>query len=244
MNPPRVQPEDYIDFLIATPKAAQRGRGRRRATRRPGAAGPRRLHPAAAPASSPTPRPSGPRPSPRSSSPAASWSSTTPTLDKPYARRSTWSPGTGPASTTPSSAGINLVALLWTDGDRHIPCDYRIYDKADGRTKNDHFGDMLRRAHARGFAPGCVLFDGWYASLENLKLVRGLGWRWLTRLKAQPPGEPRPAGASCRCRRTAIAAAGHGGLAAGVRAGPGIRDRRPRRRHRVLGDQRPGDGRT
>ncbi len=29
-----------------------------------------------------------------------------------------------------------------------------------------------------------MLFDGWYASLENLKAIRGLGWRWLTRLKA------------------------------------------------------------
>jgi putative transposase len=35
--------------------------------------------------------------------------------------------------------GINLITLLWTDGDRKIPRDYRFYDKADGRTKNDHF---------------------------------------------------------------------------------------------------------
>ena len=38
-------------------------------------------------------------------------------------------------------------------------------------------------AKARGFAPECVLFDGWYASLENLKQVRDFGWIWLTRLK-------------------------------------------------------------
>ena len=70
------------------------------------------------------------------------------------------------------------------DGDRHIPCDYRLYDKdADGLTKNDHFAAMLRVARERGFAPDYVAFDGWYSSLENLKLIRGLGWRWLTRLK-------------------------------------------------------------
>ena len=34
-----------------------------------------------------------------------------------------------------------------------------------------------------GFAPECVAFDSWYASLENLKAVRGHGWRWLTQLK-------------------------------------------------------------
>ena len=106
------------------------------------------------------------------------------TLDKPYARTiglvtKHWS-GKRHAVVD----GINLTTLLWTDGDRHIPCDYRLYDKAkDGLTKNDHFRAMLLTAGDRGFAPGCVAFDGWYSSLENLKLIRGLGWRWLTRLK-------------------------------------------------------------
>jgi hypothetical protein len=73
--------------------------------------------------------------------------------------------------------GINLVTLLWTDGDRHIPCDYRIYDKAkDGLTKNDHFRAMLEEAKTRGFAPECVCFSSLYASLMNLKAVRGHGW--------------------------------------------------------------------
>src|SRR5581483_8554899 len=106
------------------------------------------------------------------------------TLDKPYARsieRVTrhWS-GKHHAVVR----GINLVALLWTDGDRQIPCDYRVLDPADGRTKNDHFADLIRHAHTRGFRPRCVLFDGWYASLDNLKLIRGCGWTWLTRLKS------------------------------------------------------------
>ena len=81
--------------------------------------------------------------------------------------------------------GIGLVTLLWTDGDRHLPCDYRLYDKAsDGRTKNDHFRAMLAAAAGRGFAPECVLFDSWYAGVENLKACRSLGWHWLTRFKA------------------------------------------------------------
>ena len=42
--------------------------------------------------------------------------------------------------------GINLITLVWTDGDRVVPCDYRVYDKAkDGLTKNDHFLAMLKR---------------------------------------------------------------------------------------------------
>ena len=26
--------------------------------------------------------------------------------------------------------GINLITLLWTEGDRHIPLDYRFYEKS------------------------------------------------------------------------------------------------------------------
>ncbi|TYT73963.1 IS701 family transposase [Desulfobotulus mexicanus] len=81
--------------------------------------------------------------------------------------------------------GINLITLLWTDGDRIIPCDYRIYNKEqDGKTKNDHFSDMLLKAKNQGFEPSYVLFDSWYSGLENLKVIRKYGWYWLTRLKS------------------------------------------------------------
>jgi putative transposase len=80
--------------------------------------------------------------------------------------------------------GINLMTLLWTDGDRHIPVDYRLFDKGhDQLTKNDHFCQVLEEAHRRGFQPRCVAFDGWYASLPNLKKIRSFHWIWLTRLK-------------------------------------------------------------
>lgn len=106
------------------------------------------------------------------------------TLDKHYAKK------IGPVGRHWSGKhkrvvwGINLITMVWTDGDRTVPCDYRIYDKAaDGLTKNDHFRAMLDEAKARGFAPRCVAFDSWYASLENLKAVRGHGWTFLTQLK-------------------------------------------------------------
>ena len=82
--------------------------------------------------------------------------------------------------------GINLITLLWTEGDRHIPLDYRFYKKSvDGATKNDHFRSMLTMAKERGVAPRCVVFDGWYSALENLKVIRNYGWIWLTRQRAQ-----------------------------------------------------------
>ena len=42
---------------------------------------------------------------------------------------------------------------------------------------------MLTTAKARGFEPRYVSFDSWYTALENLKLVRSFGWRWLARMK-------------------------------------------------------------
>src|SRR5438105_7479392 len=107
------------------------------------------------------------------------------TLDKPYARSMDlvcwhWS-----GKHRAVVKGINLLTLLWTDGDRHVPCDYRLFDKKkDSLTKNDHFSAMLRKAHQRGFQPACVVFDSWYAGLPNLKLIRSFDWLWLTRLKS------------------------------------------------------------
>jgi len=81
--------------------------------------------------------------------------------------------------------GIDLVSLLWTDGDILCPCDYRLVNPADGKrvTKNDHFQAMLEVAKQRGFKPRCVLFDSWYSGLENLKAVREHGWAFLTRVR-------------------------------------------------------------
>ena len=81
--------------------------------------------------------------------------------------------------------GISLTTLLWTDGDQHIPCDYRLYEKqVDGKTKNDHCREMLTEAVRRGFEPRCVAFDSWFSSIANLKHIRDLGWVWLTRLRS------------------------------------------------------------
>jgi hypothetical protein len=105
------------------------------------------------------------------------------TLDKPYARHIDLVTRHWSGKHHGVVHGINLITLLWTDGDRKIPVDYRVYSKSDGKTKHDHFWEMLLMARGRGFSPRYVLFDGWYASLENLKQVRDHGWHWLTRLK-------------------------------------------------------------
>ena len=74
-------------------------------------------------------------------------------------------------------SGINLITLMWTDGDTHIPCDYRLYNKQqDNLTKNDHFQSLIAAADERGFRPECV------TSLKNLKTIGKYQWHWLTQL--------------------------------------------------------------
>ena len=106
------------------------------------------------------------------------------TLDKPRAKPIDLVGHHGSGNHHAVVRGINRITAVWSDGDRLDPCDYRVYHKAgDGKTKNDHFADLLTVAHARGFRPRAVLFDGWYASVENLKKVRALGWTFVTRFQ-------------------------------------------------------------
>lgn len=106
------------------------------------------------------------------------------TLDKPYAAKMALVTRHWSGKHHRVVQGINLISLVWTDGLSRLPCDFRVYNKAqDGLSKNDHFVHMVQQAKARGFAPELVLFDSWYASLTNLKRVRDCGWDWLTQLK-------------------------------------------------------------
>lgn len=82
--------------------------------------------------------------------------------------------------------GIGVVNLVHTDGVDYYPIDFRIFaPKSDGKTKNDHLRDMLINAVAnKRVRAKRVLFDSWYASVENLKLVVRLGLVFVTTLKS------------------------------------------------------------
>ncbi len=81
--------------------------------------------------------------------------------------------------------GIAVVNLVHSDGKEFAPIDYRIYaPDQDGKTKNDHFHDMLIAAkHDKGIAANTVLMDSWYASVDNLKLIHRMGMVFVTTLK-------------------------------------------------------------
>lgn len=184
MNPPKVTDEDYINFIIATPRevtATFAERVQPESTNAPAHDAftrlLQRLEPDAetlwAEARTQIDFESGMLILDDS------------TLEKPYSQFNAlvyrhWS-----GKQKEVVSGINLMTLLWTDGVRCVPVDYRVFDKdRDGKTKNDHFSEMLLTAFERGFKPALVCFDSWYASIENLKLCRSLGWHFLTRLKA------------------------------------------------------------
>ena len=207
MARPKVSDADFIDFLIATPRQATATEAQR--TQPAGAARPaahdaytRLLH----------------RLEP---DPEALWEEAEPlvvkakgvlviddsTLDKPHARHIELVTRHWSGKHHEVVLGINLITLLWTDGDRKVPVDYRLFSKADGKSKHDHFWEMLLVAKGRGFSPEYVLFDGWYASLENLKQVRDHGWHWLTRLKGNRQVTPEDRA----CRALDEVAFGNGG---------------------------------
>jgi putative transposase len=113
------------------------------------------------------------------------------TLDKPYAEKMDLVTRHWSGKHHRVVMGINLITTLWTDGDKLIPCDFRVYDKPmgaegpfGGKDKNEHMRDMLTAAKQRGFSPRYAVFDSWYTALDNLKLVRSLGWHWFARLKS------------------------------------------------------------
>ena len=84
--------------------------------------------------------------------------------------------------------GIGIVNLVHSAGAKQdfYPIDYRIYaPDQDGKTKNDHFMEMVRNAISdKQILAKYILFDTWYASVGNLKLVHRLGLTFFTTLKS------------------------------------------------------------
>ena len=86
--------------------------------------------------------------------------------------------------------GIGIVNLVHSTGDKQdfYPIDYRTLRDAadqDGKNKNEHFSEMVINAvYAKKIKAKRILFDSWYASAENLKLVHRIGLIFFTTLKS------------------------------------------------------------
>jgi hypothetical protein len=69
--------------------------------------------------------------------------------------------------------GINLVTLYYTDiQGKHQPVNFRVVDKAEGKTKNGYCQDMLAEVLEWGIEPAFVAGDSWYGGVDNLKLIK------------------------------------------------------------------------
>jgi SRSO17 transposase len=81
--------------------------------------------------------------------------------------------------------GIAIVNLVHSDGIDFAPIDYRVYaPMQDGKSKNEHFREMLIAAKKeKGIKAAIILFDSWYASVENLKLIHRMPMKFVTTLK-------------------------------------------------------------
>lgn len=72
-----------------------------------------------------------------------------------------------------SVKGINLITLYYTDViGVSYPINFRLYDKRDGKTKNDYFREMVNEVQAWGIKLAWATGDSWYSSIENLKFLR------------------------------------------------------------------------
>ena len=81
--------------------------------------------------------------------------------------------------------GIGIVNLVHAHQGDYYPLDFRVYaPDADGKTKNDHFRDMLCQAfEEKGIQAQTILFDSGYAASENLKFIHRLDKFFVTTLK-------------------------------------------------------------
>jgi DDE superfamily endonuclease len=84
--------------------------------------------------------------------------------------------------------GIGVVSLVHSAGKDEdcYPMDYRVdAPDVEGKTKNDHFQEMFVNAvEQKEIQARTILFDGWYASAENLKVIHRRRWTFFTTRKS------------------------------------------------------------
>jgi putative transposase len=79
--------------------------------------------------------------------------------------------------------GMQVVLLIWTDGQRKIPLSMRLWQKG-GKSKVELAQEMLSEAASHGIRPKYVLFDSWYSARSIINLLSELGWKYVARIKS------------------------------------------------------------
>lgn len=80
--------------------------------------------------------------------------------------------------------GINVVFVIWTDGNTRFPIGYRIWNKNDKKTRIDLAIELLSDAKKIfGINPDYVLMDSFYPAAKLLKVIRKYKWHWIAKIK-------------------------------------------------------------
>lgn len=106
-------------------------------------------------------------------------------LDKPYSHKMALVGHFWSGKHHRTVKGINLITLYYTDlAGQHFPVSYRVYDKDEGKSKNDYFLDMLTEVLAWGLQPAFVTGDSWYSGVKNFKAAKNSGLSSMFALKS------------------------------------------------------------
>jgi len=82
--------------------------------------------------------------------------------------------------------GMNVVFVLWTDGNTRFPIGFRLWNKKEKKTKTrlDLAMEILKDAKKiYKLKPDYVLMDSFYAAAKLLKKIRRLKWNWIAKLR-------------------------------------------------------------
>jgi hypothetical protein len=81
--------------------------------------------------------------------------------------------------------GINVVFVIWTDGQTRFPIGFRIWYKNGKKTKIDLAMELLNDAENNyKIRPSYVLMDSFYPAAKLLKLIRKFSWHWIAKIKS------------------------------------------------------------
>jgi len=80
--------------------------------------------------------------------------------------------------------GLNVVFVIWTDGNTRFPIGFRIWKKDDSKSRLDLAMEILKDArNIYKIKPDYVLMDSFYPAAKLLRLIRKLKCHWIAKLK-------------------------------------------------------------
>jgi putative transposase len=81
--------------------------------------------------------------------------------------------------------GLNIVFVIWTDGNTRFPIGFRLWKKDGKKSRIDLAMEILKEAKkSHKIKPDYVLMDSFYAAAKLLRLIRKLKWHWIAKLKS------------------------------------------------------------